>query len=101
MDRDTDTISTEAMSLEESVPIKRVDSPPTVLTSTTNLIHFQKHLKDLVKENFEYRSSRNLTRVISKNVAVFQPSDPASKTIICPASYVIRCPKSTLIIPLR
>jgi hypothetical protein len=40
--------------------------PPIVLTSAVNLILLQKQLKGLVKGNFEYRSTRNGTRVITK-----------------------------------
>jgi hypothetical protein len=42
------------------------------LTSTTNLIQLQKQLKIVIKENFEFRSTRNGTRVITRNKADFQ-----------------------------
>jgi hypothetical protein len=40
-----------------------------VLTSAVNLILVQKQLKGLVKGNFEFRSTRNGTRVITKEMA--------------------------------
>jgi hypothetical protein len=43
--------------------------PRIVLTSTANLILLQKQLKGLVKGNFEFQSTRNRTRVITKEMA--------------------------------
>jgi hypothetical protein len=54
-----DTSGTEAMLLEEPVPTRTGTLPPIILTSTFNLIHLQKQLKGLIKENFEFRSTRN------------------------------------------
>jgi hypothetical protein len=51
-DMDTDASGTEATSNEEAVPGKRVKPLPIILTSITNLIQLQKHLKSVVKENF-------------------------------------------------
>jgi hypothetical protein len=68
---DTDTSSINAMPHEGAVPGKTGRLPPIVLTSTTNLIHLQKQLKGLVKENFEFRNTRNRTRVITKTMAGF------------------------------
>jgi hypothetical protein len=42
---------------------------PIVLTSAANLILLQKQLKGLVKGNFLFRSTRNRTRVITKEMA--------------------------------
>jgi hypothetical protein len=46
--------------------------PPIVLSSTTNQIHLQRQLKGVVSENFEFRSTRNVTRVITISLADFQ-----------------------------
>jgi hypothetical protein len=43
--------------------------PPIVLRTAANLILLQKQLKGLVKGNFEFRSTRNGTRVITKEMA--------------------------------
>jgi hypothetical protein len=40
--------------------------PP--LTLTVNVIHLQKKLKDLVKGSFEFRNSRNGTRVVTREM---------------------------------
>jgi uncharacterized protein with WD repeat len=42
------------------------------LTSTTNLIHLQNKLRSVVKENCEFRSTRNETRIIVRVMADFQ-----------------------------
>jgi hypothetical protein len=68
---DTDTSGTEAMSHEEAVPGKTGRPPPIVLTSTTKLIQLQKQLKGMVKDNFEFRSTRNGARIIAKTMADF------------------------------
>jgi hypothetical protein len=69
---DIDTSGTEANSNQEAVPDKTGRPPPIILTSTTNLIQLQKDLKIVVKENFEFRSTRNGTRVITRSMADFQ-----------------------------
>jgi hypothetical protein len=69
---DTDASGTEATSTEEAVPGKTGRPPPIILTSTTNLIQLQKELKIVVKGNFEFRSTRNGTRVIKRSMADFQ-----------------------------
>jgi hypothetical protein len=69
---DTNASGTEATSNEEAVPGKTGSVPPIILTSTTILIQLQKHLKSAVKENFEFRSTRNGTRAITRGVADFK-----------------------------
>jgi hypothetical protein len=59
------------MPLEEAVPDKTSRHPPIVLTSTTNLTQLRKLLKDMIKEKFEFRSTRNRTRIITKDMADF------------------------------
>jgi hypothetical protein len=68
-DMDTDTSGTKAMPNEEAVPGKIGRPPPIVLTCETNLIHLQKQLKGVLKDNFEFRSTRDRTRIITKNMA--------------------------------
>jgi hypothetical protein len=43
-----------------------------VLTSETNLIQLQKQLKGVAKQTFEFRSTKNGTRVITKDMVDFQ-----------------------------
>jgi hypothetical protein len=43
--------------------------PPVVLTSAINLINFQDNLKVVVKGNYEFRSTRNGTRVVTREMA--------------------------------
>jgi hypothetical protein len=69
---DTDSSGTEATSNEDAVPGKTGRPPPIILTSTTNLIQLQKQLQSVVKENFEFRGTRNETRVIMRGRADFQ-----------------------------
>jgi hypothetical protein len=45
--------------------------PPIVLTSTTNLMTLQKHIKDIVTGNFEFRNTRSGTRIVTKEMADF------------------------------
>jgi hypothetical protein len=42
--------------------------PPIVLTSSVNLIQLQKTLKDLVRGGFEFRNTRNGTRVVTREI---------------------------------
>jgi hypothetical protein len=43
--------------------------PPIVMTSATNLINLQNSLKGVVKGNYEFRSTRNGTRVVTREMA--------------------------------
>jgi hypothetical protein len=78
---DTDTSDTEAMPREEADPSKTGRQPPVLLTSTTKLIQLQKQLKGMVKDSFEFHSTRNWARIITKPWQIFQHSDPTYKTI--------------------
>jgi hypothetical protein len=67
----TDTSSTEVM------PHGKTGKPPLiVLTSATDPIQLRKQLKGVVKDSFEFRSTRNGTEVITKTMAEFQQSNP-------------------------
>jgi hypothetical protein len=69
---DTYSANTEATSREAAAPAKTGRPLPRVLTSAVNLILLQKQLKGVVSENFEFRSTRNGTRVITRSMADFQ-----------------------------
>jgi hypothetical protein len=71
-DMDTDSTNTEATPREAATPTKPGRPPPIVLTFTVNLILLQKQLKGVVSESFEFCSTRNGTRVITRNMADFQ-----------------------------
>jgi hypothetical protein len=45
--------------------------PPTVLTSATNLIQLQRHIKSIVTGSFEFRNTRSGTRIVTKEMADF------------------------------
>jgi hypothetical protein len=68
---DTDTSGTDSMPHEKAVPGKTDRPPSVVLTSATNLVQLQKQLKGVAKDNFEFRSTRNRTRAITKSMADF------------------------------
>jgi hypothetical protein len=69
---DTNSSSTDATTNEETVPGKTDRPPSIILTSTTKLIQLQKQLQNVVKENFQFHSTRNGIRVIMKVMVDFQ-----------------------------
>jgi hypothetical protein len=69
---DTDSPATRSNAAEEAVPEKACRPPPIVLTSATNLTQLQKQLKGVAKKIFEFRSTKNRTRVITKDMVDFQ-----------------------------
>jgi hypothetical protein len=69
---DTGSANTEVTPREVAAPAKPGPPPPIILTSAVNLILLQKQLKGVVSENFKVRSTRNGTRVITRNMADFQ-----------------------------
>jgi hypothetical protein len=56
---DTDSSSAEATPQEEAVLGKTGRPSPRVITVATNLMQLQKVIKSVVKENFEFRNTRN------------------------------------------
>jgi hypothetical protein len=68
---DTDAANTEASPQEAPAP-KTGRPPPIILTSTNNLIHLQKQLKNVVKDDFEFRSTRNGTRDVTRGMVDLQ-----------------------------
>jgi hypothetical protein len=47
---------------------------PTVLTSATNVIQLQRHIKSIVTCSFEFRNTRSGTRIVTKERRTFQLS---------------------------
>jgi hypothetical protein len=47
--------------------------PPIILTSATNLLQLQKHIKSIVKGSFESRNTKNRPRVVTKEMKDFSP----------------------------
>jgi hypothetical protein len=66
---DTETTGAENTLPEQESPKNLGRPPPIVMTSTTNLIHLQSDLKELVKGAYEFRNTRNGTRIITKEMA--------------------------------
>jgi hypothetical protein len=62
-DMDTETTGAENSLPEEEAPRKPIRSPPIVMTSTTNFIRLQSDLKEHVKGEYEFRITRNGTRI--------------------------------------
>jgi hypothetical protein len=69
---ETDSANTEASPREATAPAKTGRPTPIVLTSAVDLIQLQKQVKGMVSENFEFRSTRNGTRVITRSMGDFQ-----------------------------
>jgi hypothetical protein len=69
---DTDTSGAEVTTVEEAVPGKAGRPPPITLTATTNLIQLQRQLKNVAKDDFELRNTKNGTRVITKSMTDFE-----------------------------
>jgi hypothetical protein len=69
---ETDSSGMEAKTEEEAVPQQNCRPPPIILTSSANLIQLQKQLKSVVRGDFEFRSTRNGTRVVTKGMADFE-----------------------------
>jgi hypothetical protein len=68
---DTDSSGSESTPQEETVPEKTCRPPTIILSSAANLIQLQKQLKNVVKEDFEFRNTRSGTRVITRGMADF------------------------------
>jgi hypothetical protein len=79
---DTDAPATEPSPVTETVmPAKADRPPPIILTSATNLVQLQKQLKCVAKQTFEFRNSRNGTRVITKDMVNFQVGGVSDETV--------------------
>jgi hypothetical protein len=54
---------------QQQPPNSQRDRPsPFILTATVNLIQLQKQIKGLVKSSFEFRNTRNGTRIVTKEM---------------------------------
>jgi hypothetical protein len=90
---ETDSPATESSpTAEEAVPTKSARPPPIILTSATNLIQLQKKLKGVAKQSFEFRNTKNGTRVITKDMVDFQAVK--SHFDSCSLSYYSFFPKA-------
>jgi hypothetical protein len=69
---ETDAPATEPIPPEAATQGKTGRPPPIVLTSTVNLIQLQKQLKGVAKDSFEFRITRNGTRVVTKDMVDYQ-----------------------------
>jgi hypothetical protein len=69
---ETEAPTTEDSSRQEAPASKSGRPPPIILTTAINLTQLQKQLKDVVEEIFEFRTTRNGTRVLTKSLADFQ-----------------------------
>jgi hypothetical protein len=66
---DTDPSGAEANTDGEAVPRKASRPPPIIPTSKWNLIQLQKQLTIVVKDDIEFRNTRNGRRVTTKGMA--------------------------------
>jgi hypothetical protein len=67
-----DTMDLEVTGGVQQEPSSQAGRPPPImLTSATNLLQLQKKPRSLVKGNFEFRTSRNGTRVVTREMADF------------------------------
>jgi hypothetical protein len=64
----------ENIEVQQQSPSKSGRPPPIVLTSTTNLIQLQRQITKITTANFEFRNTRSGTRIVTKEMVVFQPS---------------------------
>jgi hemin uptake protein HemP len=65
---DTESTETENTVPDKEAPKNSGRPPPIVMTSTTNLIRLQGDLKEHVKGEYEFRNTRNGTRIITKEM---------------------------------
>jgi hypothetical protein len=69
---ETDALVTVSNPTEAAAHVKSARPPPIVLTSVANLIQLQKQLKGVAKHNFEFRSTRNGTKVVTTDMVDYQ-----------------------------
>jgi hypothetical protein len=70
---DTVTTGAENAVSEKKTPRKSGRPSPIVMTSTTNVIRLQRDIKEHVKGEYEFRNTRNGTRIIKKEMEAIQP----------------------------
>jgi hypothetical protein len=69
---DTDSSVAQDTTLEEAVTGKAGRPPPIILKSKSNLIQLQRQLKNVVKRDFEFRNTNNVTRVSTRSISDFE-----------------------------
>jgi hypothetical protein len=69
---DTDSLGAKAVTFEEAIPGKASRPSQIILMSKGNLIQLQRQLKNVVKGDFEFRSTRNGTTVITIGMVDFE-----------------------------
>jgi hypothetical protein len=66
-----ESCGTEENQQDEAPTVKTGKPPPIVITATTNLLQLQNIIRGVVKENFEFRNTRNGTRVLTHSLTDF------------------------------
>jgi hypothetical protein len=79
---DKETNGAENALPEQKAMRKSVSPPPIVMTSTTKPIRLQSDLKEHVKREYEFRNTRNGTRVITKEMADYSAMKSSWRKII-------------------
>jgi hypothetical protein len=69
---ETESSRLEASSEEEATPQKMYRSLPIILKTPTTLIQLHRQLKNVTKDDFEFSSTRNGTRVVTKSMEDFK-----------------------------
>jgi hypothetical protein len=64
----TENTGSENALPEQGAPRKPGRTPPIVMTSTTNIARLQSNLKEHVKGEYEFRNTRNGTRIVTKEM---------------------------------
>jgi hypothetical protein len=88
---ETDSTSTETTPVETPT-IKSGTPPPIFLTSTVKLVHLQEQLKSVVKQDFEFLTTRNGTKIITRAMEDFHAIKPHFE--VTKLSYYTFPPKS-------
>jgi hypothetical protein len=78
----TDAPDTESTATEKAVSEKLGKPPPVVLTSAVNLIQLQKQLTGVAKDTFELHSTKNGTRVVTKNMVDYQTNKNKTNSMV-------------------
>jgi hypothetical protein len=72
MDTNDPVSESNAEEAADPAPRKSARPPPIVLTSAANLIQLQKQLEGVARQNFEFRNTRNGTRLVTKDMVDYQ-----------------------------
>jgi hypothetical protein len=66
-----ETSIVEDIEVQQPSPSNSGRPPPIVLTSITNFIQMQRQITKITTGNFEFRNTRNGTRIVTKEMADF------------------------------